>query len=74
MEAQRSPKDKEDNLKPRARQNVILELGYFLRALRREHVCVLYKEEVELPSDIHGILYVPMDSFDGWKRNEAGRN
>ena len=66
-----APKDKEDNLKPRARQNVILELGYFLRALRREHVCVLYKEEVELPSDIHGILYVPMDSFDGWKQKLA---
>ena len=66
-----APKDKEDNLKPRARQNVILELGYFLRALGREHVCVLYKEEVELPSDIHGILYVPMDSFDGWKQKLA---
>lgn len=61
------PKDETDEFKPRARQNVILELGYFLCGLGRERVCVLYKEGVELPSDIHGILYVPMDSFNGWQ-------
>ena len=60
-------KDEPDELKPRARQNVVLELGYFLRGLGRERVCVLYKEEVELPSDIHGIVYVPMDDHDGWQ-------
>ena len=62
-----APKDKLDELKPRARQNVVLELGYFLRGLGRERVCVLHKEEVELPSDIHGIVYVPMDGYDGWQ-------
>ena len=62
-----APKDQEDNLKPRARQNVLVELGYFWRGLGRERVCVLHKEEVELPSDMQGILYVPMDSFGGWK-------
>ena len=56
-----------DEPKPRARQNVILELGYFLRGLGRERVCVLYKEGTELPSDIHGILYVLMDNSDGWQ-------
>ena len=61
-------KDKPDDFKPRARQNVILELGYFLRGLGRERVCVLYKEGVERPSDIHGILYVLMDDFDGWQK------
>ena len=60
-------KDKTSDLKPRARQNVILELGYFLGALGRERVCVLHKEKVELPSDIYGILYVSMDSNEGWK-------
>ena len=48
-----------------------MELGYFLGKLGRERVCVLYKEEVELPSDIHGILYVPMDSSDGWPQKLA---
>lgn len=60
-------KDETNELKPRARQNVILELGYFWALLGRERMCVLYKEGVELPSDIHGILYVPMDSSDGWR-------
>lgn len=57
----------ETNDKYRARQNVILELGYFLCGLGRERVCVLYKEGVELPSDIHGILYVLMGDSDGWQ-------
>ena len=60
-------KDQTDDPKPRARQNVILELGYFLCGLGRGRVCVLYKEGVELPSDIHGILYVLMDNSDGWQ-------
>lgn len=41
----------------RARQNVILELGYFIGLLGRDRVCCLYKEGVELPSDISGVLY-----------------
>ena len=60
-------KDETDDPKPRARQNVILELGYFLCGLGHERVCVLYKEGVELPSDIHGILYMLMDNSDGWQ-------
>ena len=60
-------KDDKEQTKPRARQNVILELGYFMGKLGRERVCVLHKEEVELPSDIYGIVYVPMDSSDGWQ-------
>ena len=60
-------KDETDEPKSRARQNVILELGYFLCGLGRERVCVLYKEGVELPSDIHGILYLLMDDSNGWQ-------
>ncbi len=44
-------------LKPRARQNVILELGYFVGKIGRNRVCCLYKGDVELPSDIHGVLF-----------------
>ena len=41
----------------RARQNVILELGFFMGFLGRRRVCCLYKEGVELPSNILGIVY-----------------
>jgi len=44
-------------LKRRARQNVILELGYFVGKIGRNRVCCLYKGDVELPSDIHGVLF-----------------
>lgn len=60
-------KDEKDEFKPRARQNVVLELGYFWAMLGRDRMCVLYKEGVELPSDIHGILYVLIDDSDGWR-------
>ena len=52
---------------PRARQNVVFELGYFMGKLGRERVCPLFKEEIQKPSDIDGIVYVPMDDTDGWK-------
>ena len=45
----------------RARQNVVFELGYFVGKLGRERVCALYKEDVEIPSDILGVLFVSMD-------------
>ena len=56
-----------NNLKPRARQNVVLELGYFWGRLGRGRVCVLYKGGVELPSDMQGLLYVPMNNPDEWQ-------
>ena len=52
--------------KPRARQNVVFELGYFIGKLGRERVCPLFKGEIEKPSDIDGVIYVAMDS-EGWK-------
>jgi predicted nucleotide-binding protein len=64
-------KDKREELKPRARQNVIFELGFFVGKLGRERVCVLYKENVEIPSDYEGMLYVKMDKSDGWKAKLA---
>lgn len=57
-----------ENAKPRARQNVILELGYFIGKLGRTGVCALKRGEVELPSDISGVVYTPYDGADeGWK-------
>ena len=64
-------RDKATEGKPRARQNVILELGYFIAKLGRERVCALYKEEVELPSDIYGLLYVSLDTAGAWRLSLA---
>lgn len=52
---------------PRARQNVVFEFGYFIGRLGRPRVCALYKEGVELPSDIDGLVYISMDGGDGWR-------
>lgn len=51
----------------RARQNVVLELGYFLGKLGRQNVMPLYEEGVELPSDISGVLYTIIDESENWK-------
>jgi len=48
-----------DQIKYRARQNVILELGMVLSRLGRQSVAILHKESVELPSDIAGLIYIP---------------
>lgn len=53
--------------KPRARQNVVLELGYFLGKLSRSRVTVLYDPSVELPSDYHGVEYIRIDAEGAWK-------
>jgi len=47
-------------LKPRARQSVVFELGFFIGRLGREKVCAIYTEGVELPSDSHGVVYIPV--------------
>jgi predicted nucleotide-binding protein len=70
----------------RPRQNVILETGYFLGRLGRRRVCLLVKpaqpiappasqfaprlSEMELPSDLDGIVTIPYIS--GWERHLAG--
>lgn len=56
----------EEEQKNRARQNVIFELGYFLGKFGRDKVCLLYKGDTELPSDIQGVTYISMDKAD-WK-------
>lgn len=44
----------------RARQNVVLELGFFFGKLGRRRVVALYEDGVELPSDVAGVLYKPL--------------
>jgi predicted nucleotide-binding protein len=52
---------------PRARQNVVFEAGYFAGRLGRARVVLLYDEGVELPSDLQGLVYVPLDTGGAWK-------
>lgn len=47
--------------RPRARQNVIFELGFFVGRLGREHVCALTQGDPEIPSDYEGVVYIPMN-------------
>jgi len=60
-----------DNYQHRARQNVILELGYFMGKLGRERVCALYSEGVEIPSDYQGVLFIKLDKDGAWKTKIA---
>jgi predicted nucleotide-binding protein len=53
--------------KYRARQNVILEMGYFTGKLGRSRVFPLFESGVELPSDLYGLLYIPLDEIGNWK-------
>jgi predicted nucleotide-binding protein len=62
---------KPTDLQPRARQNVILELGYFVGRLTRTRVCALHKGGVELPSDFQGIVYIEFDSAGAWRAKLA---
>lgn len=48
--------------KYRARQNVVLELGMFLAVLGREKVAILHKGDLELPSDIDGLIWIPFNA------------
>jgi len=52
---------------PRARQNVMLELGYFVGRLGRGRVCALKRGELEMPSDFGGVVYEPFDAGGAWK-------
>ena len=64
-EREKSP----DGLLPRARQNVILELGFFLGKLGRGHVMALSREvkNFDLPSDYSGVIFTPFDKLGHWR-------
>lgn len=51
----------------RARQNVVFEMGFFFGLLGRGRVAVLVDEGVEHPSDIAGLVYIPLDVAGAWK-------
>jgi predicted nucleotide-binding protein len=43
----------------RARQNVMHEIGFFQGKFGLPNVCLLYEEETDIPSNIHGLVYIP---------------
>lgn len=65
--------------RPRARQNVVFEAGFLMGRLGRNRVALLYEPEVELPSDMRGLVYIPLKE-GGWREalfkelKEAGMN
>lgn len=59
--------EQKDILHKRARQNVIFELGYFIGKLGRKNVVGLVKDNIEIPSDYTGVMYIGVDNNDGWK-------
>jgi predicted nucleotide-binding protein len=60
---------KEIDTKPRARQNVIFEAGYFMGKLGRANVIIIVDAGVEIPSDLQGVVCT--DSGD-WKLQVLG--
>lgn len=56
---------------PRPRQNVLLELGYFIGRLGRDKVCALKRGTLEIPSDFAGVVWEQMDNNGGWKQSLA---
>jgi predicted nucleotide-binding protein len=68
-------KEKPEDVRPRPRQNVIFELGYFIGKIGRERVCMLVKEDaggIEMLSDLRGVIHIPYDEAGGWILKLAG--
>lgn len=64
---------KEVDPTPRARQNVVFEMGYFMGKLDRAHVFLLLEDGVDKPGDLDGIVYQKVDSEGIWKMKLAKR-
>lgn len=54
-------------LVPRARQNVLIELGYFISKISRERITILRSKGVDIPSDLLGCVYLSLDDHGAWK-------
>lgn len=62
----------EDNLRPRARQNVVFEHGFLMGKIGRSNVAALVKDSnIEKPNDMSGIVYIDMDPHKAWETKLA---
>lgn len=50
-----------EDAKPRARQNVVMEMGMLLASLTRKRCAILQKQYVELPSNMGGVIAIPFN-------------
>lgn len=57
----------EADFKPRARQNVIFEMGYFCALLGRARLSILCEEGIEIQSDYLGVEYLPLTKNGVWQ-------
>ena len=72
-------KGKEKEVRPRARQNVILEMGMVLTQLGRTRTVILTtkgkpKDEIEIPSDIAGVKLLKFENDIKEVVTELGKN
>ncbi len=51
--------DQDSEGNPRARENVMHEVGYFQGKYGLSAVCLLHEEGTSIPSNIHGLVYIP---------------
>jgi len=51
-----------DSVQPRARQNVVMEMGMLISSIGRRNIAILVKGHLERPSDADGILYIPFNN------------
>jgi predicted nucleotide-binding protein len=56
----------DDEPKPRARQNVVFELGLFVGLLGRDKVAALNDPRIEIPTDFSGVAYIPIEG-ESWQ-------
>ena len=59
-------KSEPENLRLRARQNVVFEHGFLIGKIGRKNVVALVKGDVEKPNDISGVVYESMDISGAW--------
>src|SRR5581483_3455409 len=62
-------------LRPRARQNVVLELGMVLATLGRKRVAILLKgHDMDKPSDVDGLIYISFSKHVNEIKNDLAAN
>ncbi len=49
--------------RPRARQNVVFEAGYFMGKFGRDRVILIAEKEIEIPSDLSGVVYTDRNNW-----------